>query len=229
MKSQAKTIVTTALTLCLTALPLSACGGSSDTGGADDAATTEQTATDDAAGEAIDTSSYKTLGDVLAIEAEENEAAWDSSYYVYAFSYNGAPYRAIAEMTSELDEQISELDFLDEDHDEKLLAIIGPLPLKSFENLSDEMLSQEELDALVGKSGKDLIDDGFEFGGYSFYGGAETQAMMVKGLIDYEVTFDGSISGDADSDDSSLIMDLPVTSVSFYGLSDAAIDPMNVE
>ena len=230
MKSQAKTFVATALTLCLTALPLAACGGSSDAGGgADSAATTEQTTSDGTTGEAVDTSGYKTLGEVLALEVEEEQAAWDSSYYIYAFTLDGVPYRAVAEMTSELDSQISELDFLAEDHDEKLREIIGPLPLKSFENLSTDMLSQDELDALVGQTGKELIDDGFEFAGYSFYGGEQTQATMEKGLLSYEVVFDGSISGDADYDDSSLIMEMPVTSISFHGLSNAALDLTAVE
>lgn len=230
MKSHARTFVATTLTLCLTALPLAACGGSSDaSGGADGAATAEQATGDSTTKEALDTSNYKTMGDVLALEAETNEAAWDSSYYIYAFTYNGAPYRAVAEMTSELDGKIGELDFLAEDYDEKLLEIIGPLPLKSFENLSAEMLSQEELDALVGKTGKELIDAGFAFNSYSFYGGEQTQATMEKGILSYEVTFDGSISGDADSDDGSLIMDLPVTNVTFSGLANAALDPTTVK
>ena len=52
---------------------------------------------------------------------------------------------------------------------------------------------------------------------------------MEKGLLSYEVVFDGSISGDADYDDSSLIMEMPVTNISFHGLSNAALDLTAVE
>ena len=226
MKRQTMTRVALALTLGLTVLPLGACAGqdtSSDQGATEvsEDVTTGETAE-------VDITSLKTLGDVMAIEGEGQTSAWNEEHYIYVTNANGAPLRAVVDLTPEIYSQIEELDFLDEDYDQKLADIIGGLELASLDDYSDQVPSQEELDALVGKTGKELADDGFTFSTLTMYGGDETVAEFDKDAFRYEVTFDGTVDGDTDGFDGSVVADLPVASAGFVGLSDEAMNPESV-
>ena len=223
MKRQSMVRIAWALTLGLAVLPLAACSGQG--------ASSDQGATEDTTAEAtaeVDISALKTLGDVMAIESEGQTATWNEEHYIYVTTVNGAPLRAVVDLTPEIYSQIEELDFLDEEHDQKLNDIIGGLELASLDDYSDQVPSQDELDALVGKTGKELLDDGFTFSTLTMYGGDETVAELEKDLFRYEVTFDGTVDGDADSFDGNLVAELPVASVGFIGLSDEAMNPENV-
>lgn len=226
MNRRAMTRVTWALTLGLMVLPLGACAGQ-DTSSDQGATEVSEDATTEATAE-VDISSLKTLGDVMAIESEGQTSTWNEEHYVYVTNANGAPLRAVVDLTPETYSQIEELDFLDEKYDQKLNDIIGGLELASLDDYSDQVPSQDEMDALVGKTGKELFDDGFTFSTLTMYGGDETVAELEKDLFRYEITFDGTVGGDADSFDGSLVTELPVASVSFIGLSDEATNPENV-
>lgn len=223
MKRQTMTRVAWALTLGLVVMPLAACSGQGASG---DQSAAEDTTTEETV--AVDVSSLKTLGDVMAIEGEGQSSTWNEEHYVYVTNANGAPLRAVVDLTPEIYSQIEELDFLDEEYDQKLNDIIGGLELVSLDDYSDQVPSQEELDALVGKTGQELLDDGFTFSALSMYGGDETVAEYEKDLFRYEITFDGTVDGDADSFDGSLVTELPVVSAGFIGLSDEAINPENI-
>lgn len=223
MKRQTMTRVAWALTLGLVVMPLAACSGQGASG---DQSAAEDTTTEETV--AVDVSSLKTLGDVMAIEGEGQSSTWNEEHYVYVTNANGAPLRAVVDLTPEIYSQIEELDFLDEEYDQKLNDIIGGLELVSLDDYSDQVPSQEELDALVGKTGQELLDDGFTFSALSMYGGDETVAEYEKDLFRYEITFDGTVDGDADSFDGSLVTELPVVSAGFIGLSDGAINPENI-
>lgn len=223
MKRQTMTRVAWALTLGLVVMPLAACSGQGASG---DQSAAEDTTTEETV--AVDVSSLKTLGDVMAIEGEGQTSTWNEEHYVYVTNANGAPLRAVVDLTPEIYSQIEELDFLDEEYDQKLNDIIGGLELVSLDDYSDQVPSQEELDALVGKTGQELLDDGFTFSALSMYGGDETVAEYEKDLFRYEITFDGTVDGDADSFDGSLVTELPVVSAGFIGLSDEAINPENI-
>ncbi len=221
MKRQGMARVAWALTLGLAVLPLAACSGQGASGDQGAAEASEETT-------GVDISSLKTLGDVMAIESEGQTATWNEEHYIYVTTVNGAPLRAVVDLTPEIYSKIEELDFLDEEHDQKLNDIIGGLELVSLDDYSDQVPSQDELDALAGKTGKELFDDGFTFSTLTMYGGDETVAELEKDLFRYEVTFDGTVDGDADSFDGNLVSELPVASVGFIGLSDAAMDPESV-
>lgn len=223
MKRQAMTRVAWALTLGLVVMPLAACsaqGVSGDQGATEDT-TTEETA-------AVDVSSLKTLGDVMGIESEGQSSTWNEEHYIYVTTANGAPLRAVVDLTPEIYSQIEELDFLDEEYDQKLNDIIGGLELVSLDDYSDRLPSQEEMDALVGKTAQELLDDGYIFFGLTYYGGEETVGQFDKDDFRYEITLDGTVPEDVDTYDETAIADLPVASVSFSELSEAATNPENL-
>lgn len=223
MKRQAMTRVAWALTLGLVVMPLAACSGQGASG---DQSAAEDTTTEETV--AVDVSSLKTLGDVMGIESEGQSSTWNEEHYVYVTTANGAPLRAVVDLTPEIYSQIEELDFLDEEYDQKLNDIIGGLELVSLDDYSDRLPSQEEMDALVGKTAQELLDDGYIFFGLTYYGGEETVGQFDKDDFRYEITLDGTVPEDVDTYDETAIADLPVASVSFSELSEAATNPENL-
>ena len=77
----------------------------------------------------------------------------------------------------------------------------------------------------MGKSGQDLVNDGFAFESYWMYGGDETGAVMAKGLLAYNVTFDVSIPDEKADDGGASIMGATIKDVVYAGASNEATDP----
>lgn len=227
MKKPSKTAVAAVLAITLSAVPLAACGGQASQGGAAGSDATEQTQTAD-----IDSSSWKTLGDALAYDTKEmSGSSWDEEHYITVFAASdGSVFRVVAKMDADVYAKHEKLDMSDDDYEEKFLQVMGGLELESVEDLTPEKLSQDQLDAYVGKTGKDLVDDGFTFEHYWMYGGEETGATMAKGNLAYSVTFDVTVPEDkADSDEAGdAIMDAAIVSMEFSGASNDAVDPAKV-
>ena len=189
----------------LMALALAACGGAS--GGGQPAA----------AGE------LNTMGDALAVESEFHHASWDDEHYVYVFDNNGTPTRVVADITAELSQQIDDALFNDGGGDEKVREILSPLALTSVEDLSTGIPSQDEMDQLVGKTGQELLDDGYEVWGTSF-DGESVSFTLAKGLYSYDVVFEGDLSKIDEDDVEASLPDLTVTGVTYAGLSGNCTD-----
>lgn len=222
MKRTAKKLTAMALALVLSTIPLAACGGQASTG--DDAATDQSTQA-----ATIDVSGWKTVGDAAAGATARSTSSWDENYIVSAYDYDGVPVRVVAQMTPEVSEALNGLDIFEEDYEEQFEKTIADLPIVEAQDLSSEMLSQEQIDALIGKKGQDLLNDGFALSCYTVYGGEETGAMMDKGLVSYDVMFEGTVAEPDDSDGGAAIKDMKVNSITFLGASNAAVDPTQVK
>ena len=202
---------------------LSACGGQQ-------AASESGSGADAAAASTVDSSSWKTLGDALAVKTEDVSSGWDDKYYIVAFKADDSLFRVVAKSEDGIQDKAGELDFLADDYNDKLLEIIGGLEIVSVEDLTAEVPTQEQLDAMVGKTGQELIDDGWAFQSYCMTGGDETGAIFTKGYVACNVTFDAKVPGEAvDSDESGdKLKDAKVTLVENAGVSDDATDPTKV-
>ena len=204
-----KKILVSVLVLLMAAMLLTGCGAK---GGKE--AETEREGQE----EIID--SLKTIGDVIALNKESEQYAFYSDAAVYAFGIDGRYYRVSAQMPEDVSEAVWALDY-DEQYEDRVAELVGPLPIDSVEELTDQMLTKEEMAALVGKTGKDLLDAGwYNDSGYSL----ETMEFwMAYGPFEYTVTFDGKVpeaqwdTFDADEG----IRDLKVRSVEFLMLGDA--------
>ncbi|MBO4468621.1 MAG: hypothetical protein J5766_04910 [Clostridia bacterium] len=162
------------------------------------------------------------MGEIFALDVEDDEkqTATLEDAYIYAFKHNGTYYRAIATITDDAKRAIDDLDFDDEDYWDNVAGIIAPLKIDKFENLSKQILSQKELDKLVGKTGQYLLDHDWYSNGYDL----ETMKFrMNKDPFCYLVVFDGHVDKKdyEDFDDSIDILELKVKSVKFYSLGDA--------
>ena len=93
--------------------------------------------------------------------------------------------------------------------------------MEKLENLSEQILTQDQLDQLKGKTGQELLRDGWTCSG-SF--NLESKEFFLNyGPFLYSVTFDGEITekNAEDFDDEAGIRELTVKSVQFSELGDA--------
>lgn len=215
MNNLTKKLVSAAFALAIAVTPLAACssGAPSDT------------PAEPSAAEATSASDIKTFSDLFALDPEMymNGFSEDGSQFVFVCKAGDISMRAIAETTPEAKEQIDALDISDMDYLTQLGAILDTLPLVSMEDLSAGIIPQDELDAYVGKTYQDLLDAGFTFDHYFFYGGEQTGADLIYGDFDYTVTFDATISDDTDG--GAALANATVVEISCAGPADSAIDP----
>lgn len=116
--------------------------------------------------EEVDSSSWKTLSDVLSLETDSRESSWDEHSYVYIFRYAGTEWLVRAPFSKELNAAVGAVDYLAEDRKEQINAIIGPCEITTVIDLRTLAIPQDELDQWIGKTGQDLLDAGWEYNGY---------------------------------------------------------------
>lgn len=218
ISSKALFALMAALLTAVLAIPLAACGSKPT---ADGAATPEGTTTQPAA---VDTSSWKTLSDALATQTESMASSWDSKHYVTVFKAGDSYVRVVVELTDEEAKKVEAVDWSQGDVSKQIEKAAGTAKIVTAEDITAEILDQNTLNTLIGKTGKELVDDGWVFESYFMYGGEQTGATMSKGNFGYNVTFDVTTPESASEDGGASIMDAPVIEISFSGASNAAIE-----
>ncbi len=177
-----KRVLLLTLIIMLVMLPLASCGqnGSGQEGAAESGPE---------AGPALDPSEIKTMGDVFACtDGETYSEGFTENYYACVIDVGGVYYRAVAKMPEDVSKELWALDYDDEDRDQKQRDLISPLEPEKFENLTEMMPSQEELDEkYVGKTGQDLFDEGWT---YNFYNLEDMEAGFDGDLFSYTVRFE---------------------------------------
>ncbi len=186
-----------------------------------DAGSTAGTADTSASGtggtSAID--AFRTIGDVYAAAERENyQSATYEDRYVYVFLYQDTYYRVSAPLTPETYDKLSAVDIFADDADEQEHAILAPLTIETRENITDLIPVQSELDKYVGKTGGDLLDEGWYITGYYL---DEAIFYMSSGMFEYTVTVDGKLTYTDDFNEYEAIRPLTVKSVAFMSLGDA--------
>ena len=162
---------------------------------------------------------FKTIGEAMKA-GETLGSCIDAQYYVYVVDYEGEPIRVAAESTEELYEAATSLDGLAEDFNEKFEALVADLPIVREENLNDYRPDPAVLDELIGKTGKDLLDAGYEFP--CFADDDKGQWIQIeKGLFTYCMKVEEEISYDIVEEN---FESLTVKSIEFEGLSGYATD-----
>ena len=181
----------------------------------------------------LEDSPFKVLADVFAVLNQTDDEGNTPSYgasmsdalYVAAFEKDGACYRVEGAIPPEMAVQLNAIDFFDEERDDKQQVLLSPLPVTRVGDLSACRLSQAELDALVGKTGQELLDMGFEYGmGYSFWD--DTQFYMNNGLFSYTVYMNEKVPEREDYDAvlDELFRPMTVQKVEVDGIADIASD-----
>ena len=174
---------------------------------------------------ASDTLSVETIGDALALTGEgEFQSATLGKAYVVVFEKDGVYWRVIAELTPEQHDALFALDILDEDHEQKEKELVSPLTVTKCENLNEMKLSDDDMAALVGKTGAELLGSGWTNGmGYNL----DTMEFYLEyAPFAYTVTFEKQeqLENTDDFDEEAAVASLKVVSVSFAGLGNSVTD-----
>jgi hypothetical protein len=210
-----------ALAMSLCALPLAACSGSSDSGSSKSQDQSQSGSTE----ATIVNPDWKTLGDALANQTGLLASGNNDSSYVIVFTADDGTYRAVAKMQPDTAKKLEGLDIFDPENTQKIIDAVSGLELISAEEISGDVLSQEEVDSYLGKTGQDLIDDGLTFDRYFMSGGDQTAASFSRGYHSYEFTFDTKIAEDDPEDGGAAIMSAKIVEAHNYGnLSNAVFD-----
>ncbi len=199
----------------MSVLLLAGCG----TGSAPAAPASE---TSQPAAASADVTSFKTIGDIFAANPEERERGNTEDTYFIVFDLGGTLYRAYADLPKDVFDQLMALEFDDAEYEEKHRAIAAPLEIRQLDNLTEMIPPQEELDKWIGKTGQDLIDDGWTEGfGYNL---ADMDFYLNKGPFSYVVRFekDKEYVNSDDFDVFKTIAPLTITSVTYDGIGNGA-------
>ena len=175
-------------------------------------------------GKPVDLDAVKTLGDLLGLP--EVGTSLTGTTYVYAFEQDGSTWRAICDVPEESAQAIFDLDFDNPDYDKKLNALIAPLPVKVIENLTENIPSQKEANQYIGKTGQELIDDGWTVG---FYNLDALQFNMTYGIYSYDITFEGKIKDPDSFNEDTDMGGLTVKAITCSGVGDATYMEMPEE
>ena len=200
-------ILTLMVALMMCVLTLAGCG-SSGSGSAE-------------AAEPLSVDSLKTIADVTALEKEENQTAVYDGKYVSAFKYGDTYYRVIADLPKEVEDAYINIDFSEEDYEQQQADLVADIEVDKVEDLTDQILTDEDIEALAGKTGAQMVEDGWSYTGSFNLDGMEV--YMNYGPFEYIVTFDGD-AGVANAEDYDIeagTKDMKVKSVAFNTLGDA--------
>lgn len=208
-------------TLALLLVLVMAMTAAAGCGSAGSASSSGSAAEENAQGAALD--SIKTFGDIIDLESEDCHMSCGKDSIVYAFMLDDKYYRASSALDAETVEAVWNLDVTADDYDQKYKELVGDIAIEEIKDITDQKLSQDELDALVGKTGQELVDDGWYSAGYDL---ENMQFWMNYGPFVYNMVFEGEVA-DADSDtfdENEAIKPLTVKSAEFMMLGSAATD-----
>ena len=166
----------------------------------------------------INLDSLKTMGDAFALEAENDQFGSDDQHFVYVFEIGGTAYRVIADMTKEVQKEMDKLDASKEDFNDKTKEAAASLEISKRENLTEMIPSQEELDKFAGKTGQDLLDDGWTVSGWDI---DENTFTMNKGPFAYTVVIDSKLKESDDFDGDEEIKKLKIKTIKYSDIGDA--------
>ncbi len=174
---------------------------------------------------AADVPSWKTIGEALALKGEgEFQSATLGKAFVLVFEKDGVYWRVIAELTPEQHDALFALDILDENHDDKEKELVSPLTVTKIENLNEKKLSDDDMTALVGKTGAELLGSGWTTGmGHNL---DSMEFYWEYGPFAYIVTFEKQedLENTDDFDEEAAVAQLKVASVTFDGLGNTCTD-----
>ena len=179
------------------ALGLCACGGSSNAPAA-------------AEGE------YATMADVFAAEGTDTMWTYDDKVFSYAFKDGDVYKHVVVELPDGMKDSLDKADF----DDAKIAELLSALPIAKQETI--EPPSQEEIDAYIGKTGADLVAEGYDLSNF-VVNGKETDCSAVKTPFSYLFTFDGAIDENT-KDANEALKDLKVKSVAIQGVDFSALE-----
>ena len=163
----------------------------------------------------VDLDSVKTMGELLGLP-EYGTASGDGKF-MYGFEQDWVYYCAVASASDEVINQVIDLDWDDPEYSSKLAAIIGSLEVEKIINISEKELKGDALKAVVGKSGEELLNEGWIVSGYNLQ---DMQFTMSYDCFSYYVDMEGEIKDKDNFNEEEDIKSLKVKSIVCNGIED---------
>ena len=116
---------------------------------------------------------------------------------------------------------MDEIDYYDNQREEKFRNILSDVQVISAENLTAQLPTTEQLNAYVGKTGKELLDDGFVYEGFDSNGQV---FYMDKGVASLYVFFNETVEYSDDFDPYAVLNDMTVKKIDLVGVTNNAVD-----
>ena len=168
--------------------------------------------------------SFATIGEAMTSEGFTGVIGGDDQHYVVAMEKDGAYIRLVADLDDEA-RRLGEatLEYVDADTLEAAFnaynEYVKTLPVAYEEKITAQPLSQEELDALAGKTLQELEEAGYEHSSSEMGENDEATYIVSFGLYKYNLLLNETYTVYQQHDDSGFIGDLTVKSAAFAGLS----------
>ena len=168
--------------------------------------------------------SFATIGEAMASEGYTGIAGGDDEHYVAVVEQNGAYLRVVADVDDEA-RRLGDatLEYVDantlEAAFEAYNAYIETLPIAYEEEITAQPKTQEELDALVGKTLLEVEEAGYEDSSSEMGENDEAIYTVSYGLYEYDLLLNETYTEYTEHSDNGYIGDLTVKSASFSGLS----------
>lgn len=170
-----------------------------------------------------DTIKIKTIGDAFRFASENEEGvAWeyDQDEVVVAYYDEDTILRYSGHFSEAIYNKLEEINFFDEERNEKYAEILDAVLVEKTEDLSDKIPTQKKCDSFIGKTGQDLLDIGAFLGGYDLNDEDNPKFFINIGLFQYEMTFNGHIEYEEDLDEVETIKTLTVKEVTYRQIGD---------
>ena len=210
-----KKILVVILALTLIVCFFTACGNKED----NETPSAETPVTDAASADTSLVDSFKTIGDIISNEsAQYNQAASYDEKYIYVFEMDGSYYRAYAAIDEKTSDALFALDVTAEDYQDQYDKLAAPLVIEKIECLDEQIIPEEELDKLTGKTVEDLTNDGWSNNGFNI---EDMEFWMAKGPFEYTFILEGKVENSDEFDFDNDAKAFTVKSASLNGIGDA--------
>lgn len=151
----------------------------------------EGEAASDAAQEPFDVKSLKTFQDVRNLlaegKADDKGLITTDEYHQQAIKVDGVVYRLTGAMTAEDFQTYMDLSYEDPEREAKEAAIIDPIVITKYEDMSAAAPTQEDVQQQIGKTGAELFDGEWS---YWYYMLDTMEYGITNGAWGYKVTFE---------------------------------------
>ena len=173
------------------------------------------------------TALFATMEEAEEAGVETLYSMWTETQYIAVGMYGDIPLRLVAECGGDVVRQADAM-FSSVEYEEYLLKeweLVRSLPLAYTEDLIDGMMSRQEMDAMVGKTLRELTEEGFEIMGHGFWEeDGDVTFTLALGLFEYECVTDASTAVYLERSETNDFDDFTVMSVEIGRPSANALD-----
>ena len=161
----------------------------------------------------------ETIGDAIELQgATFEQSALYGETFLYAFSLDDTYYRVTAWTPPDIADAMWVLDRTAPDFKDQLNGLAASQPIRTYENLSDRLLKEEDREKLVGREAGELLDNGWHCIGYNL---SDMIFDMTFGPFVYQVALEGEIDSTAINDES--LRHLRIDGIQSWKLGDVTI------